>query len=680
MPANMPIDYLARRSKFVKSSEISALASGELKDMIAELQELIVPEMQEEAAELAQRVQSFAVRVSLIGQVKAGKTALCNAMMGINELLPSDINPWTSVVTSVHLNQAPERQNRAVFTFFTEEEWERMVDTGGRVAALAHQADFDTEVDEVRSQIAAMQERTKERLGKNFTILLGNQHSFSEFNPDLVKRYVCLGDEDAEGDPEGRFASMTRSAELYLDTPLFGYPATLVDTPGVNDPFLVREAVTLDSLGKSDICVIVLSAHQALSTSDLALMRILLGLKHEQIVLFINRIDELSDPVAQIPEIRERIKETLVEQQLPVSLPVLFGSAEWAAAGVKGDLDDISDASTEALQSLVAAEDSEISDLSGISALQDVLDQKARDEVGGPFVAETATRAADLARRSKALLSSTTQTAPRSESFSISADSLVEDISILRSQLTERLYEIKLESDKHVLQEISGTFQRFVFFESRSLNSHMEGRGRVEDWAADTDGLRRNLNDIYRKRSEEMYADIKDLYDTTYKFFAEIYDQFGDEDGASLGLSPPRLDKPGTPISLMRTMTVDLSTSWLVGWIARRLKRDTYLKKFRTITLEQLRATSVEVREEHVAKYCDEALQNLMSYIDSHAFAVEELARLQDQGGRVAFLRKMEQTDNIEARIDGLEDLIDRLEIVSAKGRFSEKNMKKESA
>ena len=141
-----------------------------------------------------------------------------------------------------------------------------------------------------------------------------------------------------------------------------------------------------------------------------------------------------------------------------------------------------------------------------------------------------------------------------------------------------------------------------------------------------------------------------------------LYGHFSDDDAGTLGLSRPRLDEPGTPISLMRTMTVDLSTSWIVGWIARRIRRETYLKKFREVTMAQLRDTSVEVREKHIAEFCEEAEVKLMAYIDTHLFAMQELASLQDQGGRVAFLRKIEKGDTVEARIAGLEELIGQLE------------------
>ena len=64
----------------------------------------------------------------------AGKTSLINAMIGAPNLLPTDVNPWTSVVTSLHINTpSPELNVKAKFKFFDNAEWEKLVSNGGRI-------------------------------------------------------------------------------------------------------------------------------------------------------------------------------------------------------------------------------------------------------------------------------------------------------------------------------------------------------------------------------------------------------------------------------------------------------------------------------------------------------------------------------------------------------------------
>ena len=76
-------------------------------------------------AALRAQLAAFEPSVTMLGQVKSGKTTLVNAMAGWADLLPSDVTPWTSVVTSLHLRpkgHATAMQTSASFRFMTGEE------------------------------------------------------------------------------------------------------------------------------------------------------------------------------------------------------------------------------------------------------------------------------------------------------------------------------------------------------------------------------------------------------------------------------------------------------------------------------------------------------------------------------------------------------------------------------
>ena len=61
-------------------------------------------ETKKSALRLVHQLNALEPSVTMIGQVKSGKTSLVNAMIGMPGLLPADVNPWTSVVTSLHLS------------------------------------------------------------------------------------------------------------------------------------------------------------------------------------------------------------------------------------------------------------------------------------------------------------------------------------------------------------------------------------------------------------------------------------------------------------------------------------------------------------------------------------------------------------------------------------------------
>ena len=166
----------------------------DVKSALARISEIGGEDVKKQAARIENKIESFEPTITLIGQIKAGKTALINSLVGQTDLLPSDVNPWTSVVTSLHLNSRRRPEGtKALFRFFDEEEWDRLVSTGGRLGELAGRAGFGEEKDEVRAQVVAMREKSRARLGKKFEMLLGTSHNYDMINKDLIDRYVCYG-------------------------------------------------------------------------------------------------------------------------------------------------------------------------------------------------------------------------------------------------------------------------------------------------------------------------------------------------------------------------------------------------------------------------------------------------------------------------------------------------------
>ncbi|NHX27267.1 hypothetical protein HA397_25205, partial [Escherichia coli] len=251
-----------------------------LREALNELGEIRDDSVRKNIQRLQEQLSAIEPSITMIGQVKAGKTSLINAMVGWPGLLPADVNPWTSVVTSLHATPwEPAGDVRARFRFFDSNEWTRLLDKGGRIGELAARAGADSEIERIRAQVEAMREKSRARLGRRFELLMGTQHEYNSFDEEVVERYVCLGDDFIdEGEApstQGRFADVTKSADLYSRRPEFPMPLCIRDTPGVNDTFLMREQITIRSIRDSRLCVVVLSAHQALTSIDMALIRLI---------------------------------------------------------------------------------------------------------------------------------------------------------------------------------------------------------------------------------------------------------------------------------------------------------------------------------------------------------------------------------------------------------------------
>ena len=294
------------------------------------------------AAAIRARVRNSSIRVGVIGQVKAGKSSTINALTRRAGLLPSDVNPWTTVVTRLHFGHPTGKSSGAVFRFFNDAEWDRLANRGGRLGELTEGLLEDYKREKLSEQVSAMRARAEQRLGAKFATLLGKAHRFDTVTTDLLTHYVAAGDDPDQDEPNptvGRYADITHSAEIFFPQTPFGYPLTLIDTPGVNDPLLIREEITQQSIENCDHFVVVLSAHQTLNRSDMRLIRLLKALNRDRFVVFVNRLDEIRDPAGEFDKLQDRLVDHLRRELDGKDISVVLGSAAWANFALTGNED-----------------------------------------------------------------------------------------------------------------------------------------------------------------------------------------------------------------------------------------------------------------------------------------------------------------------------------------------------
>lgn len=288
-------------------------------------------------------MQERTCRIAVIGQIKAGKSTFINALTRRPSLLPTDINPWTAVVTLLHFRDGgPPPEHAAVFHLFSADEWKNLADGGGRLRELTERLIPDFQPELLRAQLEVMRQRAERRLGPQFHELLGQQHPYSEISHELLSDYISAGDYDDNptGTRRRLYSDITRTAELFFSEGPFSFPVTLIDTPGTNDPFLVRDEITRRALENPDIYIFVISAVQPLSAADISMLRLLNGLHKDRIIVFINRTDQLTDPAAEITAITADVAKRLKIEFPALEIPIIAGSAWWANLSLQADTID----------------------------------------------------------------------------------------------------------------------------------------------------------------------------------------------------------------------------------------------------------------------------------------------------------------------------------------------------
>ncbi len=599
------------------------------------------------ATRLIRTLAGLEPSVTLIGQVKSGKTTLVNAMAGCPGLLPADVNPWTSVVTSLHL--APEGRalgSGARFRFFDADEWDRLLTRGGRIGELAGRAGAERELERIRAQVQAMREKTRARLGRKFELLLGQEHHYSEFDHDLIERYICLGD-DLDGEAglaatkQGRFADITRSADLYLRHDAFPLPLCLRDTPGVNDTFMMREQITIRALRDSRLCVLVLSAHQALTSVDMALIRLISTVKSRDAVIFVNRIDELSDPARQVPEIESAIRQTLKDHNGPVDAQIIFGSAFWGARALQDDIESMPEDCSAALLNWAEASLPDLPDgmttqetvweLSGIPPLFRILSERIVEGIGRETMDKVSRSALNLANGLRI-----------AGTISIPGGAFRPRIG--REELNERIMDLAVRhfgALESALEELAQSYRArldrahasFLERATESLVDHLQKKGEDLVWEYDPTGLRMLLRSAYNVfGSATQQAVQKILESATSDLHALYLAAFGDE-VKGVQIRTPATHRVPPPVFIGQTIALDFKGNWWSSWWRKWRGYRSLARNFHDLIRAETAPMVGQLKEAQAEELCRAAVGVLDEFLDEQRVILTGIMESCD-GGR----------------------------------------------
>lgn len=648
----------------------------QLEGFLARLAEVSGKNTGKAVERLRKDLASFEPTVTVLGQVKSGKTTLVNAMAGWADLLPSDVNPWTSVVTSLHLKPATHPvQNGASFQFMTAENWDRLLNQGGRIGEMASRAGAESELAKIGTQVEAVRAKAQKRLGQKFDLLLGETHDYGYFDKNLLERYIVLGDDFGEDDSDqGRFADILSSADLHLNSETVPIPLCLRDTPGVNDTFMMREQVTIQALRSSKICVVVLSAGQALTSVDMGLIRLISNLKSRDVLIFVNRIDELPDPVNQIPEIEASLRKTLRERQGPVGVDILFGSAYWANKALAGNIEDMPDASSKALLSWAevaldpqsgADEPHEVVwELSGMSRLYQALSERVIQEQGRQLVEETAQAALTIATSELAAGMVQIDASVTGEDV-IARDTALQDFRWLVDFHQKAFDEDLAAAISEYHTRADRAHAKFIDRALRSLLTHLENHGQHIVWDYDPVGLRMLLRSAYSAFGARVRGLSEDRFQAAMTDVAMLYAKTYGAAVEGIQMAPPSLPEIPAPVALGQTIALDFNDGWWISWWTRIRGFNAFAKRFQNLIARETEDFMTQVKGAQTSRLQDIAREKLQDFFAQHDEILHELGTEADAGGVDALFHSSQDGQKkaqIQALITKIESLLARSE------------------
>lgn len=563
-----------------------------------------------------QILSDLVFRIAVIGQVKAGKSSFVNALVGRPGLLPSDVNPWTTAVTRLHFNSALAPDGvAAAFRFFDRDEWSAIAEGRGRLRELTERLVPGFAPAALSEHLAAMKERAARRLGPEFGRLLGTTHTFADIEAEVLERYVCAGSNRHLESGQGRYSDITRCADLYFKSDEFGFPAVVIDTPGTNDPFLIRDEITRRTLDGADFHIAVLTAQQPLSTADVALFRILRGLDKDRIAVFVNRVDQLAALPGDAETIAGLVREGLAAEFPGIDVPIVVGSALWANAALSVGQSDPYPLVTDALRAWarrVTGRDpgprgSQTPDelaqclmtASGIPQLRELLGAALLDSHASREVAHISATFGELARVGEMavegeIADALTGLAPHAQVGAYEARSLEENAGHVRDLAGEfdaTIAEIDRQSNLLVQKQcdlLAGTLEAhiaaFAAEECRRLAQTMSRDRPLQSWRVEAGALRRQIEVEYLTRFRET-ADLiaGPGHGILHRLQQSVVDVLPEAfQGLAMTLTQPPVIPPSLSI-LGRAVVFDLGHPWWVSWWKGRMSPEDRLKELATL-------------------------------------------------------------------------------------------------
>jgi hypothetical protein len=232
--------------------------------------------------------------IGIIGRVKAGKSSLLNSIFfGGKSVLPEAATPMTASLTILTYGD----EFSASVEYFTGQDIEGIRREHGEYKSAWEQtfAEKKKELEEkaakkgeraAPSEIEAQAKRQADKAlkeGRKFAsfdqyerMKKSERGGFS--SPAEASRRIGASTLDELMEKlsdyvgsEGKFMPFTKSVEVRLREDAL-QNIQVVDTPGINDPVISREARTAEYLGKCDVVFVISPAGQFISSEDMELM------------------------------------------------------------------------------------------------------------------------------------------------------------------------------------------------------------------------------------------------------------------------------------------------------------------------------------------------------------------------------------------------------------------------
>lgn len=243
--------------------------------------------------------------VSFCGQINSGKSTLINSLIFGKEILPADDTPHTAKITFCYYSEKPCFET----VFYSSDEWELIK------ASYREKNQFSELESDIERSING-------GIFEDEVITTISKRDKKEKLAELVK-YVAAPDKGGVFSPFVKYVKINYPSKILKDI-------IIVDTPGTNDPNIIRSKITEKWIEQSNAVVYVTYSGSAFDANDIKFIdKYLIGVPRNLKIYAINK----TDTVNNIDEVKEwvdkiRSDRSLNEREIfNVDQPIVYCSA-----------------------------------------------------------------------------------------------------------------------------------------------------------------------------------------------------------------------------------------------------------------------------------------------------------------------------------------------------------------
>lgn len=238
--------------------------------------------------------------IGIVGQMKVGKSSFLNALLfGGEPILPKAATPMTAGLTVIE--QSPEKGKSFLeVEYYTRNEWDSIGKTAEEVERIRTDIlhENPTLVNDEKKLEAILKMKVGDVDFASYEIVKKKLTPIasSRIGRETERVVLNAGNGLAESLDEyvgahGSFTSVVKALHIYLDNDNL-YGLRIVDTPGVNDPVVTRDAKTTEFLHEAHGVLMVMSADSVLTGSDIDFLNNRIGKEGiASVVMVVNKID-----------------------------------------------------------------------------------------------------------------------------------------------------------------------------------------------------------------------------------------------------------------------------------------------------------------------------------------------------------------------------------------------------